>query len=166
MLEVLEISLALLLGAAVLLWHVADGLVERRERRRCAWLLEPLAGARLRLVGQARTKRYDLVGRYRGRPVRLHCPVVTLFEPRLRVLSVSTPIDVRRLDPVLASGELVLRDGYRVRRYGDALRWIVDPPLRFAADGDPDDFRARVRAELDALMDLVEELEPARPTAA
>jgi hypothetical protein len=152
--ELAGVLLACLLGGGIVGWMIVDAVVERRERSRCEDLFVPLVGARIRLAGQHYTKRYEIAGRYGGRDVAIHCPVVSLVGRHLRVASLSTPVDAGTLDGPLASGDPVDRAGRTFRRYGGDLRLLVVPPLVFGPGADRGAFLDRVRAELDGLCEV------------
>ncbi|MAE62445.1 MAG: hypothetical protein CMJ49_13945 [Planctomycetaceae bacterium] len=152
--EIIGIALACLIVAAIAAYVIVDGIFEKKERARCRQLFVPLIGAPIKLVGQHYSKRYDITGVHHGQHVAIHCPVVSIFARSLRVLSLSVPLADKDLDPQLLAGDPVELHGRTFRKYGDQLRLILNPPLVFTPDTDPQSFRDRVAAELDALCNL------------
>ena len=154
MAEFAGIAVACLLGSGLVAWLIVDGIVENKERARCRDLFVPIIGAEIRLVGQLRTKRYQITGDYRGHTVSVHCPVASLFGRSLQVLSLSIAIDETDLDPELSSGNFIQRRGRTFRKYGGDLRLLVSPPLVFGPHASRESFLSQISAELDILCEV------------
>jgi len=68
--------LAIAVGGSILSWYFADGIIERRRRKRHQDYFVPLIGARLKVTG-GRFWHYEAWGDYRDREVCIECAPMT-----------------------------------------------------------------------------------------